>query len=693
MMALDWLPVLAAAAGVALALGVASVRVPVLRPTALSVVLAGALQHAGYSLVLLGPSQALQGVRLAAVAGTLQAAALYWFATSLLAWLGPSEQTVSVRTAGASLLVLPPLVGAWLLPSTFERPVAAGSQAVLGGLGQALLVAWVFLLLFALARVEQLWRRGRDPLRYQLKFLLLAFVGMGAVQVYIISLVLLEGAWHPELGVAHSAVTLLWFGLAGVGVFRLHKGVERVPLAPIGSGYGSLSLVVVATYLLVLGTAVELLPGHSRSSHFVMLVALVSAAALWLAVVFTSRYVRTRLGRFLALTFKRSKHDYHKKWLEVSELFRGVGTSDEILDRLLEWLAGSFGARRLSIWLRLEADQRFHRVRSVNLESSSGPLAAEHPLVRALERAENVVNVDPSEHQGDAFVASSELKLLVPLRDTSELLGLVLLSDDGSLKPYEQDDFDLLQAACTHASVLISHARLAERHRADAQMRALGEFSMFCIHDLKNLAGRLSLVAQNAKRFHDNPDFQASALRTVVTTVDRMTGLIQKLSSRAAPEWQADTEPASTDLFEVLGEACPVLKAGVRLSLPSPPAQRPLVALHKETVVQLLLNVITNAEQSLAEEGEVTVGFLALGSEHLVTVCDTGCGIAPSALATLFQPFRTTKSSGLGVGLYQCKRTLEAAGGRLLVESELGIGTTVKMYLPRAVSFQEEAAG
>jgi signal transduction histidine kinase len=66
----------------------------------------------------------------------------------------------------------------------------------------------------------------------------------------------------------------------------------------------------------------------------------------------------------------------------------------------------------------------------------------------------------------------------------------------------------------------------------------------------------------------------------------------------------------------------------------------------------------------------------------VIVISDTGHGIPPSLLRTLFRPFRTTKKGGLGVGLYECKRIVEAHQGTIRVESESGHGTAVRITLP-----------
>ena len=74
-----------------------------------------------------------------------------------------------------------------------------------------------------------------------------------------------------------------------------------------------------------------------------------------------------------------------------------------------------------------------------------------------------------------------------------------------------------------HVGALLSHANLAEERQAAAELEALHRFSVFCLHDLKNLAARLSLVAQNAEHHGKDPAFQESAMRTVADTAKKIT--------------------------------------------------------------------------------------------------------------------------------------------------------------------------
>src|SRR5436189_173135 len=87
---------------------------------------------------------------------------------------------------------------------------------------------------------------------------------------------------------------------------------------------------------------------------------------------------------------------------------------------------------------------------------------------------------------------------------------------------WRRANFDLLRTIANHVGMLISHSRLAEDRKAAAEMEALHRFSAFCLHDLKNLAARLSIVVKNAEVFGEDLAFQRSAMKTVAGTVPKM---------------------------------------------------------------------------------------------------------------------------------------------------------------------------
>ncbi|MBM3235683.1 hypothetical protein FJZ31_05245 [Candidatus Poribacteria bacterium] len=97
---------------------------------------------------------------------------------------------------------------------------------------------------------------------------------------------------------------------------------------------------------------------------------------------------------------------------------------------------------------------------------------------------------------------------------------------------------------------------------------------------------------------------------------------------------------------------------------------------------QALLNLIINANQAMEAGGKLTITARYINGQVRIDVKDTGKGIPPEIQEKIFDLFYSTKQEGTGVGLAIVKRVVEGHGGRITVDSEVGKGTTVSIFLP-----------
>jgi signal transduction histidine kinase len=97
---------------------------------------------------------------------------------------------------------------------------------------------------------------------------------------------------------------------------------------------------------------------------------------------------------------------------------------------------------------------------------------------------------------------------------------------------------------------------------------------------------------------------------------------------------------------------------------------------------RVLVNLIENAVQAMPKGGKLEIACARVDSELLITVKDTGIGMPKEVVENVFKPFFTTKTKGTGFGLYTSKRIVEAHGGKISVESEVGKGTTFTIRIP-----------
>jgi signal transduction histidine kinase len=177
-------------------------------------------------------------------------------------------------------------------------------------------------------------------------------------------------------------------------------------------------------------------------------------------------------------------------------------------------------------------------------------------------------------------------------------------------------------------------------------------------------------------------------VEAIIAQAEKLQRLIDDLM--LASQIQADRLTVAleeTDLLAAASRAVTHLGVGdlaIRVEAP----EQPLVVLADQNHLgQVLTNLLTNAVKYSPEGSEVTVRLSRQGNEALVSVIDQGVGIPPEDIPHLFDRFYRVRGTagrvpGLGLGLYICRRIVEAHGGRIDVESEPGHGSTFTMALP-----------
>lgn len=498
---------------------------------------------------------------------------------------------------------------------------------------------------------------------------------------------LLLPVWQEHLVLVGSIATAMALCLTayGLGRTRLQDLFVNTYISQQAL-FGSVTFIVIGLYLLLVGVIGEWLRRTNQPLGLGLSVVVVFGAVVVLVVAAFSKTLRADIRRVLIRNFYRSKYDYRAQWLQVTEAFEQAASKEAIMDRLLDLLIKTFPTTAISIWSFREADRRFCRIRSMTTEKEPAPLECSHPVIVQLLKEDEAVVI---EGNSDPLMAAGAA-LCFPIRAQGGLTAFIALGRPLHGGTYGTDECDLLRGISHHVGVLLSHARLAEERQASTELEALHRFSVFCLHDLKNLAARLSLVAQNAERHGHDPAFQESAMRTVTDTAAKMTALMSKLS-RTSMKPAMTGAPESVDISALIDEIVAPMKgeARVRLHVAGGPVQ-PVIGV-RDQIHQVLLNVILNAKQAIDQEGDISIGINESGGSIMVTVADTGCGIPSTMLESLFQPSQSSRPGGLGVGLYQCKQIVEAHRGTIEIRSQQGQGTQVRIELPLAEGRRSKA--
>jgi putative PEP-CTERM system histidine kinase len=273
----------------------------------------------------------------------------------------------------------------------------------------------------------------------------------------------------------------------------------------------------------------------------------------------------------------------------------------------------------------------------------------------------------------------------VPLIHSGRLVGFVILEPPAFRRPLDWEDFDLFRAAGIQAASYIAEAR-GQQALADA--RRFDEFNRrfaFILHDIKNLVSQLSLVARNAERHADNPEFRADMIATLQASVKKLNDLLVRLTPGGARE--ADP-PRPVDVRRVI-ESVAAAKQRAH-SLRVDVAESLIARADAAALEQALAHLVQNAIDASGPADPVEVRGFESGGDVVVEVIDRGGGMSEDFVRSrLFQPFASTKETGFGIGAYEARALVAAMGGRLEVESALGEGSRFTLILPGA---QERSA-
>jgi putative PEP-CTERM system histidine kinase len=267
----------------------------------------------------------------------------------------------------------------------------------------------------------------------------------------------------------------------------------------------------------------------------------------------------------------------------------------------------------------------------------------------------------------------------VPLNTGDHLVGFVVLASPRTPIEVDWEVRDLLKAAGRAAAVYLAQLRATEALLEARKFDAFNRMSAFVVHDLKNLVAQLSLMLRNAERHRDNPEFQRDMLDTVANVVTRMNNLMLQLRMGTTPVENA----RPLDLEPIVRRVC-AAKASRPGAIDLALAPGITALGHEERLEHVIGHLVQNALDATAAGGSVRVATAREDRFASVEVADTGAGMSPEFVRDrLFKPFETTKTAGMGIGVYESQQYVTGLGGRILVDSREGTGTRVRVLLPR----------
>jgi len=303
--------------------------------------------------------------------------------------------------------------------------------------------------------------------------------------------------------------------------------------------------------------------------------------------------------------------------------------------------------------------------------------------------------------------------IVAPIRVADRVVGEVEIAylesrpdQAGGEGPFMREERDLLESIALHLARMLRHRETAGNLAQTQRMQAVGELTGGLAHDFNNLLtviqGNAELLDQSLRRRDPELAEMASMIDAAACRGAELTQRLLAFARRqplqpAAMEVNALLEGMQGLLRQTLGEH-------LDLKLKLDPSAWPAL-IDPAQLETAVLNLAINARDAMPQGGSLTIETsnvqldeayadsrteVVPGAYLMIAVSDSGCGISPYDLQRIFEPFFTTKpkGGGTGLGLSMVYGFVKQSNGHVAAYSEMGEGTTIRMYLPRATNHE-----
>ncbi|MFZ4108904.1 MAG: XrtA/PEP-CTERM system histidine kinase PrsK [Polymorphobacter sp.] len=430
------------------------------------------------------------------------------------------------------------------------------------------------------------------------------------------------------------------------------------------------------------------------------------------AIILFSPRFRAALRLMIAKNFFAYKYDYRLEWLRfiatVSRTPTGPGASDSaaaLNNRVIQAVCAVVDSPAGVLFVVDDEASALAPVaewQTRNLDPEA--LALDSPMVTFLADHQRIIDFDEIRAgKGDYgdfplpgwIAVNPRIWLAVPLTHLDTMVGVLIVERSLVPRSLNWEDFDLLRTLGRQAASYIAESSTQMALDAAAKFEEFNRRFAFIMHDIKNLVSQLSLVARNAERHAENPEFRADMVKTLQSSVGKMNDMLARLSQRPGSRGSPDWKPVAV---AALVEQVVAIKHEAHASLTLAIAKDESIRNRRiigdpVQIEQLFLHLVQNAIDASAPGAPIRVAIDThdeAGKERVIfRIEDHGSGMSPLFVRNeLFEPFRSTKPNGFGIGAYEAREIARSHGGRLEVASREGEGTVFTVTLPLAATQQ-----
>ncbi len=585
-----------------------------------------------------------------------------------------APSTLLILTGCGAVLALAVLGFSW---SFAGIPGLAGASLAPGEPAARLALA-----IYGILLVENLYRNTAPEFRWNINLLMVGLGGLFLYAVVLYSDTLLFRRISPVLWDCRAVAAILVTPLLAVAAARNRDWAIDIHVSRTVVLHTT-TLIASGIFLLALALTAEIFRSIGPGWVELAEVSLVIAGVTAVAILSVSGSARSRLSRILTENFYSHRYDYRREWLNCTTTLTAAPGHGSLQTRVIKAVAEVADSPAGVLWVRDLDGAAFQWAGSWNrpaltvAEPSDGPFLAQFGGDVAL------VELDRLEVRPRWLDEVAQAWIAVPLAQRERVIGFVVLARPRAPLKLDRETRDLLHVVSSQAATHLAEQQYAQALDAARQLTTYSKRFAFALHDMKNVASQLAMIVQNAPLHRGVPEFHEDVLVTVEAALDRMNRVLAGLRSRGLAQIEGTVTPRAL-VEEVVGA---LRRRGFAIDLDHD-GYSAAVAMSADDFRSVLTHLCENAL-------EASPDFVKIRTRHeplrvAIDIIDKGAGMTPEFIRdTLFQPFESTKRDGLGIGTYQARELLRAAGGDLLVTSRSDGGTTMHILLP-CVSRQAE---
>ncbi|ARS27204.1 XrtA/PEP-CTERM system histidine kinase PrsK [Sphingomonas sp. KC8] len=588
-----------------------------------------------------------------------------------LAWLGfmfgllRQGTGVETRSTVVILYLVLACVGAGQIVVDVLTGQIAGHARAAEALFFAILLLRMTFAVGALVLVHNLYTAATPDARWGIRLPMIALAAMWAYDLNLYTVAYLSHQWPLSLYVGRGIIMILLTPLFALASRRNARWRMRISRAVT---FQSLSLMAIGFYLIamvIVARGIELIGGdYAQLAQVTVVFGMSIAALVFLPIGRIRAWLKVKIAKHLF----QHRYDYRVEWVRFTDTIgRPDQNADPLDERVIQAIADIMESPG-GLLLGPDGGGGLTLVAQWNWPTAEVPaVAADAGFIRQVEATGRIIEFDAARRDEDGSGATTpdwilpELRVWagVPLIHYDQLVGLVLLARPRVDRGLDWEDFDLLRVAGRQVASYLAEARGQEALNESRRFDEFNRRFAFIMHDIKNLVSQLSLLARNAERHADNPDFRADMIATLHSSTAKMNDLLARLSQHNTGR-VAEPRPV---VLRTIAEA--VASARTHQHSVRVDGSADIVAsADPHRLDQALGHLVQNAIDVSPPDEPVWLHIERRGLEAVIAVVDRGQGMSAEFVRTrLYKPFASTKSGGFGIGAFEARSLIAAMGG------------------------------